>query len=171
MTTQPTDAVTVEIELNGTPRRATVPARTLLSDLIRDILGATGTNIGCEHGYCGACTVSLDGSTVRSCLTLAASASGSSVRTVEGLADGDQLNALQEAFMAEHGLQCGFCTPGILMTVTELLEENPHPTEDEVRAALAGNICRCTGYVHIVAAVLAAAGVPTPADEPMGENP
>ncbi|MPZ52989.1 MAG: 2Fe-2S iron-sulfur cluster binding domain-containing protein [Acidimicrobiia bacterium] len=160
--TTPTDTVDVEIRLNGDDRRATVPARYLLSDLIRDVLGAKGTNIGCEHGYCGACTVSVDGLTTRSCLTLAATASGSVVETVESLATDGRLNILQQAFVAEHGLQCGYCTPGILMTVSELIADNPHPTEEEVRSALAGNICRCTGYVHIVAAVMRAVGANAP---------
>lgn len=149
--------VDVSIDLNGARRTATVPVRMLLSDFIRDELGATGTNVGCEHGYCGACTVFLDGETVRSCLMLAATANGASVRTVEGMATGDELSPLQAVFQEHHGLQCGFCTPGILMSMTELLDQNPDPDESDVRAALAGNLCRCTGYVHVVDAVLAAA--------------
>lgn len=151
--TTPQSTVTVKIELNGETRSAEVPARMLLSDLIRDTFDRPGTNVGCEHGYCGACTVLLDGITVRSCLTLAATASGASITTVEGLAADGELTPLQASFQKEHGLQCGYCTPGILMTATELLEENPQPSETEIREALAGNICRCTGYVHIVNAV------------------
>lgn len=154
----PTEQLTVELTVNGRPHRAQVEPRTLLSDLLREHLGLTGTNIGCEHGYCGACTVIVGGQTARSCLMLAATADGSEVTTVEGLAsDPHQLNALQTAFQEHHGLQCGYCTPGILMTATELLDSGEPIDEESVRQALAGNICRCTGYVHIVEAILAAA--------------
>lgn len=147
----------VTITVNGESRTAEVPARTLLSDLLRDHLGLTGTNVGCEHGYCGACTVIMDEQTVRSCLVLAPAADGSEVRTVEGLADADGLSPLQQEFQACHGLQCGFCTPGFLMTATELLERTEGAVpDDDIRTAIAGNICRCTGYVHIVDAIRSA---------------
>lgn len=148
----------VEVTINGTSHRAEVEARTLLSDLLRDHLNLTGTNVGCEHGYCGACTVIVDGQTARSCLMLAATADGSDIRTVEGLApDSDTLSPLQESFQQHHGLQCGFCTSGMLMTATELIESGESLDEATVRRALTGNICRCTGYVHIVDAVMAMA--------------
>lgn len=148
----------VEVTINGTSHRAEVEARTLLSDLLRDHLNLTGTNVGCEHGYCGACTVIVDGQTARSCLMLAATADGSDIRTVEGLApDSDTLSPLQESFQQHHGLQCGFCTSGMLMTATELIESGESLDEATVRRALTGNICRCTGYVHIVDSVMAMA--------------
>jgi carbon-monoxide dehydrogenase small subunit len=146
----------VELSLNGEPRSCSVPPRWTLADALRDRLGATGTHLGCEHGVCGACTVLLDGQPVRSCLVLAAQADGCSVETVEGLAEGDGLSALQQAFHEHHALQCGFCTPGILMTATALLRDEPDASEERVREALAGNLCRCTGYAPIVAAVRAA---------------
>lgn len=150
--------LTIRLTVNGEHHEAEVVARTLLSDLLRDHLGLTGTNIGCEHGYCGACTVIVDGQTARSCLTLAATVDGGEITTVEGLApDSNHLNDLQAAFQEHHGLQCGYCTPGILMTATELLDSGVGLDEQSVRRALAGNICRCTGYVHVVEAVLAAA--------------
>jgi carbon-monoxide dehydrogenase small subunit len=150
--------VRVEATVNGTSRSAEVAPRTLLSDFLREHLGLVGTNVGCEHGYCGACTVIMDGRTVRSCLTLAACASGSDIRTVEGLTIDGELGPLQQAFRAAHGLQCGFCTPGMLMTVTELLENTDGALDEGmIRGVIAGNICRCTGYVHIVDAVIAAA--------------
>ena len=146
----------VTMIVNGAPRQAEVESRTLLSDFLRDHLGLTGTNVGCEHGYCGACTVMLDGQTARSCLMLAVSADGSEVQTVEGLAPDDEtLSALQASFQQHHGLQCGFCTSGVLMTATELLDSGEELDEESVRRALTGNICRCTGYVHIVDAILA----------------
>ena len=154
----PGERITVDLTVNGRAHRTEVEPRTLLSDLLREHLGLTGTNLGCEHGYCGACTVIVDGETVRSCLMLAATADGSEVTTVEGLApDIERLGALQSAFQEHHGLQCGYCTPGILMTATELLDSGETVDEESVRRALAGNICRCTGYVHIVEAILAAA--------------
>jgi carbon-monoxide dehydrogenase small subunit len=148
---------TVKVTVNGTLYERTVEPRLLLSDFIRGELGLTGTHVGCEHGVCGACTVLLDGRPVRSCLLFAVQADGHEVTTVEALGTPDQLHPVQEAFREAHGLQCGFCTPGILMTVVSFLEENPHPDESEVREALAGNLCRCTGYQHIVDAVLLAA--------------
>ena len=136
--------------INGRPVEADVEPRTLLCDFIRHQAGLTGTKVGCEHGVCGACTVQLDGEPVRSCLTLAIQADGCAVTTIEGLAHGP----LQEAFHEHHALQCGFCTAGILMTLDAWLREHPDPTEDEVKQALAGNLCRCTGYAPIVKAVL-----------------
>src|SRR5579875_2794756 len=150
--------LSVELVVNGVPRSAAVPPRRLLSDLLRHDLGLTGTHVGCEHGVCGCCTVLLDGRPVRSCLTLAATASGHTVTTVEGLAGEDgRLSAEQQAFIDCHGLQCGFCTPGFLMTVRAFLDACPQPTEDEAREAVAGNLCRCTGYHNIVRSVLRAA--------------
>jgi len=151
------DRIPVSLVINGIARTAETTPRTLLSDFIRDGLGLTGTNVGCEHGYCGACTVIMNGETVRSCLVLAPSADGADIRTVEGLAEDGRLSELQQAFQQAHGLQCGFCTPGLLMTATELLEGTQGPLQDgEIRSAIAGNICRCTGYVHIVDAIRAA---------------
>jgi carbon-monoxide dehydrogenase small subunit len=148
----------VRLVVNGTEHRVEVPVRRLLSDALRYDLDLTGTHVGCEHGVCGACTVLLDGVPVRSCLLLAASVDGSSVTTVEGLAAGDGTpHPVQQAFTECHGLQCGFCTPGFLTTVAAYVEENPDPTEDEAREAVAGNLCRCTGYQNIVASVLRAA--------------
>jgi carbon-monoxide dehydrogenase small subunit len=141
--------------VNGQRYTRQVEARLLLSDFIRHELGLTGTHVGCEHGVCGACTILVDGTPMRSCLLLAVQANGHEIATVEGLAPGpDRLHPLQEAFRAAHGLQCGFCTPGILMTMSAFLSENPFPTESEVREALSGNLCRCTGYQNIVDAVL-----------------
>jgi carbon-monoxide dehydrogenase small subunit len=143
--------------VNGKRYTRQVEARLLLSDFIRHELGLTGTHVGCEHGVCGACTILVDGVPMRSCLMLAVQASGRELATVEGLAPGpERLNPLQEAFRAAHGLQCGFCTPGILMTMTAFLKENSSPTESEIREALSGNLCRCTGYQNIVDAVLLA---------------
>ena len=147
----------VSVELNGARHEADVEPRTLLSDFIRHVAGLTGTHVGCEHGVCGACTIQLDGETVRACLMLAAQADGRSLLTVEGLADGDGLHPLQQAFTDHHALQCGFCTPGFLLSAEALLRERPDPNEREIREALAGNLCRCTGYEGIVAAVRAVA--------------
>lgn len=147
----------VAVVLNGVRRSARAEPRMLLSDFIRQRLGATGTHVGCEHGVCGACTVRLDGVPVRACLTLALQADGRRIDTVEGLAGPGGMGALQLAFRRHHALQCGFCTPGILMSMSELIERGPRPTEDEVREVLAGHLCRCTGYTPIVRAVLAAA--------------
>ena len=151
-------SVGVSTTVNGQPYQREVEPRLLLSDFLRHELGLTGTHVGCEHGVCGACTVLLDGVAVRSCLVFAAQADGCAVETVEGLTPGDgELHPLQAAFRDAHGLQCGFCTPGMLMTLLPFLEENPEPTEDEVRLAISGNLCRCTGYAKIVDAVLLAA--------------
>ncbi len=155
----PAEQLPASLTVNGEAVARDVPARLSLADFLREELRLTGTHLGCEHGVCGACTVLLDGEPVRACLMLAVQARGRSVTTVEGLAAPDgTLTPLQAAFQRHHALQCGFCTPGMLMTATALLKENPCPTEDEVRDALAGNICRCTGYVQIVEAVMDAAG-------------
>ena len=144
----------VKFEVNGKPVSVDVEPRLTLADCLRHHLRLTGTHVGCEHGVCGACTVLVDGETVRACLMLAVQADGSAITTVEGLApSADQLHPVQEAFWEAHGLQCGFCTPGILMTVSALLEEHPRPSDDEIRVWLSGNLCRCTGYVNIVRAV------------------
>jgi carbon-monoxide dehydrogenase small subunit len=164
----------VDLVVNGVPRHVRVPARRLLSDALRHDLGLTGTHVGCEHGVCGACTVLLDGSPVRACLMFAVSAEGSEVTTVEGLADEDgSLGPVQQAFRECHGLQCGFCTPGFLTTITAGLRDNPDPSHEEARDMVAGNLCRCTGYQNIVRAVERAAelvrtGGPDapPAEEP-----
>jgi aerobic-type carbon monoxide dehydrogenase small subunit (CoxS/CutS family) len=149
---------TVRITINGEVFEDTVPIRMLLTDLIRERAGLTGTHIGCTYeGVCGACTVQLDGAAVKSCLILAVQADGRAVTTVEGLAGNGELSPLQKAFNEHHALQCGFCTPGILMNMAEFIEKHPNPTDEEIRSALIGNLCRCTGYVHIVEAVRAAA--------------
>ena len=145
------------VTVNGTLYRREVEPRLLLSDFLRHELGLTGTHVGCEHGVCGSCTVIIDGRPLRSCLMFAIQAEGRSVTTVEGLGTPDNLHPVQEAFREAHGLQCGFCTPGLLMTVIPFLEKNPSPNEDEIREAIAGNLCRCTGYQHIVDAVKLAA--------------
>jgi carbon-monoxide dehydrogenase small subunit len=148
----------VSVTVNGVRREAEVPVRLTLADFLRDRLELTGTHVGCEHGVCGACTVLLDGRSVRSCLLLAVQTNGRSVTTIEGLASaGGALHPLQQAFREHHGLQCGFCTPGMLMTLTEFLADNKSPTEAEVREAISGNLCRCTGYQGIVDAALDAA--------------
>jgi 2-furoyl-CoA dehydrogenase 2Fe-2S iron sulfur subunit len=155
------DRARLSLTLNGRKVTGEAEPRMLLSDFLRHVLGATGTHVGCEHGVCGCCTVLIDGAAVRSCLTLAVQAEGGAVTTVESLADADgKLNVLQQAFQNNHALQCGFCTPGILMSFTDFLKRNPHPTEAEVVDVLSGHLCRCTGYAGIVAAVLeAAAGI------------
>ena len=145
------------VTVNGTRYEHAVEPRTLLSDFLRHDLGLTGTHVGCEHGVCGACTVLLDGQPVRSCLMFAVQAHGHEVTTIEGLGTIDKLSPIQEAFQEAHGLQCGFCTPGILTTVKSFLEQNPNPSEDEIREAISGNLCRCTGYQHIVDTVKLAA--------------
>jgi len=147
------DLYTITVAVNGTQYERTVESRLLLSDFLRHDLGLTGTHVGCEHGVCGACTVLFDGLPVRSCLMFAVQADGHEVTTVEGLGTPDDLHPLQEAFREAHGVQCGFCTPGLLLTLVPFLEENPDPTEHEIRDAIAGNLCRCTGYQHIVDAV------------------
>ena len=151
------ETVTIRVRVNGTDYERVVESRLLLSDFLRDSVGLTGTHVGCEHGICGCCTVMVDGLTVRSCLMFAIQADGADVMTVEGLADGGKLHPLQEAFSENHGLQCGFCTPGMLFSALELLNENPRPTDREIREGISGTICRCTGYYHIVESVKAAA--------------
>jgi aerobic carbon-monoxide dehydrogenase small subunit len=153
-----TNLYSITVTVNGKRYQRQVEARLLLSDFLRHELDLTGTHVGCEHGVCGACTILFDGQPIRSCLTFAVQAHGHAITTVERLANGpDDLHPLQQAFWEAHGLQCGFCTPGILMTLIPFLEENPDPTETEIRAALSGNLCRCTGYQHIVDAVILAA--------------
>lgn len=147
----------VTINVNGTSHDADVDPRLALVDFLRDELGLSGTHIGCEQGVCGACTVLVDGTSVLSCLMLAVQADGAEIATVEGLASGETMHPLQEAFWEKQGLQCGFCTPGMLMRAKEILEHNPNPTAAEVREAIAGNLCRCTGYQFIVESVLEAA--------------
>jgi carbon-monoxide dehydrogenase small subunit len=149
--------ITVEVTVNGARHTAEVPARTLLVHFLRERLGLTGTHVGCDTTQCGACTVALDGLAVKSCTILAAQASGHEITTIEGLASpSGELHPLQRAFVEEHGLQCGYCTPGMVMALRQLLADNPDPTESAVRHGLSGNICRCTGYQNIVAAALAA---------------
>ena len=148
-----THLLPVTVTVNGVRYERTVEPRLLLVDFIRHELGLTGTHVGCEHGVCGTCTVLFDGQPVRSCLMFAVQANGHEIRTVEGLGTIDKLHPLQEAFREAHALQCGFCTPGFLMTLVPFLEENPKPSEEEIREALSGNLCRCTGYQHIVGAV------------------
>lgn len=150
------EKVRVRLTLNGRAVSGEAEPRMLLSDFLRHTLGATGTHVGCEHGVCGCCTVLIDGIAVRSCLTLAVQAEGTSITTVEALAADGRLNALQRAFQNNHALQCGFCTPGILMSFTDYLRRNPRPSEAEIREVLSGHLCRCTGYAGIVAAVLEA---------------
>jgi carbon-monoxide dehydrogenase small subunit len=148
----------VSITVNGVAREAEVEPRTLLVDLIRDGFGLTGTKIACDTSQCGSCTVHLDGMAVKSCTVLAVQANGADVTTIEGLADNGDLHAVQEAFHEQHGLQCGFCTPGMVMATVALLEQSPNPSDEEIRHGLEGNLCRCTGYENIVRAVREAAG-------------
>lgn len=147
---------TIRLTVNGRTYERTVEVRMTLADFLRDELNLTGTHLGCEHGICGACTILFDGEAVRSCLLLAVQADGANLMTVEGLAQGDELHPLQRTFHENHALQCGFCTPGFLMTAVAFLQETPSPTEAQVREAIAGNICRCTGYAPIVQAILQA---------------
>ena len=148
----------IAVTVNGKRHEATVPVRVTLADFLRHQLGLTGTHLGCEHGVCGACTILFDGYSARSCLMLAVQADGHEITTVEGIAtDAATLHPLQQAFHDHHGLQCGFCTPGILTTLIELLRDNPDPTEDDIRIGISGNLCRCTGYHNIVVAALDAA--------------
>jgi carbon-monoxide dehydrogenase small subunit len=152
----------VHLVVNGVPHHLAVPARRLLSDALRNDLGLTGTHVGCEHGVCGSCTILMDGDPVRACLVFAVSATGSEITTVEGLANADgSLGPVQQAFKECHGLQCGFCTPGFLTTITAGLRKNPSPTHEEACEMVAGNLCRCTGYQNIVAAVERAAELAT----------
>jgi carbon-monoxide dehydrogenase small subunit len=151
-------SATISVAVNGEKHEVSdVEPRLLLSDFLRDTLGLTGTHVGCEHGVCGACTVLVNGDSVRSCLMLAVQANGSEIMTVEGLGTPEQLNVLQAEFREHHGLQCGFCTPGMLMTGEDLLRKYPLATDEEIREGLSGNLCRCTGYQNIVAAIRAAA--------------
>jgi carbon-monoxide dehydrogenase small subunit len=152
------DAVSVSVTVNGREHSAEVEPRLLLVHFLRDTLGLTGTHVGCDTSNCGACTIHLDGEAVKSCTVLAVQADGSAVTTIEGMGSLDSLHPLQESFWASHGLQCGYCTPGMIMAAADLLERNPDPSEEDVREALAGNLCRCTGYQNIVKAVLGAAG-------------
>jgi len=149
--------VLIGLNVNGIRHEVNVEPRWLLADVIREVLGLTGTHIGCEHGVCGTCTVLVNGETARSCLMLAVTADGAEILTVEGLSRGDRLHPLQEAFREAQGLQCGFCTPGMLMLAHELLRDNPAPSEQEIREAISANLCRCTGYQGIVEAVRLAA--------------
>jgi len=146
----------IRLTVNGTVYERTVAVRMTLADFLREELNLTGTHLGCEHGVCGACTILYNGAAVRSCLMLAVQADGAELMTVEGLAPGETLHPLQQAFQEHHALQCGFCTPGFLMTAYAFLQETPHPSADEVREAIAGNICRCTGYAPIVQAIVSA---------------
>lgn len=147
----------IAVTVNGTTRRSEVEPRMLLVHYLRDVLGLTGTHVGCDTSQCGACTVLVDGIAVKSCTRLAVQADGAEVTTIEGMASPGKLHPLQEAFWQEHGLQCGFCTPGVIMAAADLLRRNPAPTEEEIRVGLEGNLCRCTGYHNIVKSVLAAA--------------
>jgi carbon-monoxide dehydrogenase small subunit len=156
----------IQLVVNGEPRSAECEERTLLADLLRDAFGLTGTHVGCDTSQCGCCTVHLDGQAVKSCTMLAAQADGSEVVTIEGLARDGKLHPVQEAFSACHGLQCGFCTPGMIMASADLLRRHPQPTDDQIVEGLAGNLCRCTGYVNIVEAVRTAAGLIAQGDRP-----
>ena len=148
----------ISLTVNGASQSHDVEPRLLLVHYLRDVVGLTGTNVGCDTSSCGACTIHVDGESVKSCTMLAVQADGTDIMTIEGLANGDQLHPMQTAFRENHGLQCGFCTPGMVMAAVGLLKENPKPTEAEVREGLEGNLCRCTGYHNIVKAVLAASG-------------
>jgi aerobic-type carbon monoxide dehydrogenase small subunit (CoxS/CutS family) len=150
---EPVSEQTIRVEINGEVYEQEVEARKLLVHFIRDVVDLTGTHVGCDTGNCGACTVLMDGKTIKSCMLLAIQADGAKITTVEGLAAGGELTPLQRAFSASHALQCGYCTPGMLLSATHLLEQNPHPTEEEIRRGIQGNICRCTGYVNIVEAI------------------
>lgn len=152
-----TQSVSVMVNVNGQEYKREVEPRLLLSDFLRHELGLTGTHVGCEHGVCGACTILLDGGSIRSCLVFAVQADGHSITTVEGLASDGKLHPIQQSFWEAHGLQCGYCTPGILMNLVPFIKQNPNPTEEEIRHAISGNLCRCTGYQHIVDAVKLAA--------------
>jgi carbon-monoxide dehydrogenase small subunit len=149
--------VKIHVTVNGTVHESEVEPRTLLVHYIREALGLTGTNVGCDTSSCGACTLHINGESVKSCTMLAVQADGADILTIEGLAQNGEMHPMQKAFMENHGLQCGYCTPGMVMAATSLLKENPHPTEQEVRLGLEGNLCRCTGYHNIVKAVLACA--------------
>jgi carbon-monoxide dehydrogenase small subunit len=148
----------ISVTVNGATHRADVEPRTLLVYFLREHLGLTGTNVGCDTSSCGSCTVHVDGESVKSCTMLAAQADGRAITTIEGMATGEDMHPLQDAFHRNHGLQCGFCTPGMIMAASSFLRENPAPTEEEVRESLEGNLCRCTGYQNIVASIMDAAG-------------
>jgi aerobic carbon-monoxide dehydrogenase small subunit len=163
------DAVRVSVTVNGQPETAEVEPRLLLVHFLRDTLGLTGTHVGCDTSNCGACTVHLDGESVKSCTVLAVQADGAEVLTIEGMARGTDLHPLQEGFWAEHGLQCGYCTPGMIMAAADLLARNPDPSEQEIREGIAGNLCRCTGYHNIVKAVQHAARLPRRGEVPEPE--
>jgi len=150
------EKIKVQLKVNGREHRVEVAPRWTLADVLRHQIGLTGTHVGCEQGVCGACTVLMDGEPIRSCLTFAVQAEGHALTTVEGVTPDDGLSSLQEAFRDHHALQCGYCTPGMLLTATALLDKNPHPDEETIREALTGNLCRCTGYQFIIDAVLAA---------------
>ena len=150
---EPVSEQTIRVEINGEVYEQEVEARKLLVHFIRDVVDLTGTHVGCDTGNCGACTVLMDGKAVKSCMLLAIQADGAKITTVEGLAAGGELTPLQRAFSQSHALQCGYCTPGMLLSATYLLEQNPHPSEEEIRRGIQGNICRCTGYVNIVEAI------------------
>jgi aerobic-type carbon monoxide dehydrogenase small subunit (CoxS/CutS family) len=155
---EPVTEQTISVDINGEAYEQEVEARKLLVHFIRDVVDLTGTHVGCDTGNCGACTVLMDGKTVKSCMLLAIQADGSRITTVEGLAGADgELSPLQRAFSKSHALQCGYCTPGMLLSATYLLDQNPHPTDEEIRRGIQGNICRCTGYVNIVEAIKSAA--------------
>lgn len=156
------DVRPVRVRVNGVEHTGLAEPRTLLSDFLRHELGFTGVHVGCEHGVCGACSIRVDGSLVRSCITFAVQVEGADIQTVEGLGVVDGLHPIQQAFQENHGLQCGFCTPGLVLTTQALLDENPSPTEAEIRDYLSGNICRCTGYVGVVASVQGAAAKLSP---------
>ena len=155
--TQFDERQTVRVTVNGQEYEREVEVRRLLADFIRHDLGLTATHLGCEHGVCGACTIIMDGESVRSCLLFAVQADGAEIQTLEGLANGDEMHPLQQSFWDHHALQCGFCTSGFLMSAVDLLQKNPNPSEDEIRHGLSGNLCRCTGYANIIKAVKAVA--------------
>ena len=147
------EMLNIKVSVNGTEHQADVEPRLLLVHLIRDVLGLTGTHIGCDTSHCGACTILLDGQAVKSCTMFAVQADNHQIQTIEGVAENGNLHPLQEGFWEEHGLQCGYCTPGMIMTAKALLEENPNPTDDEIRLGISGNLCRCTGYVNIIKSI------------------
>ena len=163
--------IAIVVTVNGQPRKAAVEPRLTLADFLRERCQLTGTHLGCEHGVCGACTVLVEGAAVRSCLMFAIQAEGTDITTVEGLAPADgELSDVQAAFRAAHGLQCGFCTPGFVVSVTAFLRDNPDPDEEQIRDALSGNLCRCTGYQSILKAVRALAGTPAGRGTPAGDS-
>jgi carbon-monoxide dehydrogenase small subunit len=159
----------IQVTVNGQTREASVEPRLLLVHLLRDVFGLTGTHIGCDTSHCGACTVLVDGTSAKSCTMLAVQADGRSITTIEGMADGAKLHPLQQAFWDQHGLQCGFCTPGMIMQSSWLLSQDPDPSDEEIREGICGNLCRCTGYVNIVKAIQQAAGEMRAADEAPAE--